>query len=228
MRIAVLAAALAAAALTAPAHADQLVGSPCFLFTVTDPMGIDRFGEPTNDGQYGLLGVNPFLGTGTVRCTVQAGPLGGVHSGPDRTFVSATDDTVPGLIATSSFVNYVSANSDAVYLCAQYTDEFGATRYWNGAGWEASSSAPCEEMAVVNTATSPLGEIITPAVVSLISQCPLLQTIRQVVPDWNGALYIEESGDTWLYDHLYVDCPGDGDDESMVEHGFRVHFSPVL
>ena len=115
-------------------------GRRCNLQSATNPAapGQVQAGE-LNAGPIGSPGA-----TAIVLCTVQVGPGGGTHNGPDA--ASAGADGGGGFaVLPPTPVSYAWTAGEAIHLCTQVTVN-GDTYYWDGAidRWALSNAVACE------------------------------------------------------------------------------------
>jgi len=146
---ALFAGSLGLTALPPPAHAQT--GFLCGFTSITDPTveGDVQIGEVDGGPLFAADVDNPGEETANIaiRCTIQVGAQGAVHSGVDAADV-LSESTPAVTVLPPTAISYVSPPGTPVYLCTTAIVN-GQVRYFNETednatrGWSTSSASLC-------------------------------------------------------------------------------------
>jgi len=205
-----------AVAVTPAANAQT--GFLCGFASITDPTveGDVQTGEIDGGPLFAADVDNPGEETAniSIRCTIQVGAQGSVHSGIDA--YSAEGPTQAGVaVLPAHQFTYVAPEGAPVYLCTE-AEVNGQIRYFNETeddatrGWTTSSASLCALAISQEVDPGPVGGELDPTL------CPILASLSSTFPS-NGplaaVLYIEsasenpDGGDTYIAGGLFWDCP---------------------
>jgi hypothetical protein len=176
----------------------------------------DNAPEAPEDSATGVLYGGPIAQNGTLTCTIKVNV--GTHTGP---YVNGASRSATGTNGTTilspGVVSYISPGTEPVYLCDQFKDAGGTTRYWDGDAdvWTTSSAVNCELAISAGTGDpilDPINDLIDTldALLQSVGQtldaviCPVLATLQG---DYAGIVTINAQGDVFIAGDPYRDCP---------------------
>lgn len=138
--------AVATAQFAAPASADP-TGFLCGFVSTYDNLGEPNAqvgeldGGPVSSADTGTPPGDPTASV-TIICTIQVGPTGATHAGPDAVSAQSSGTGVAVLAPTA--ITYQVAEGQDVYLCSQVVVN-GVSYYWDDVpgAFSASNAATC-------------------------------------------------------------------------------------